>query len=188
MAKVKLAPAIQAIHGRVGTMVFKRWEDQEIVGPVPDRSKVVASANQLAQQDKFRLATIYGKASFADPVTKELYAGVADGRGIPVFALMVADFLNPPVVDQIDLSAYTGKAAEKIRTRVSDDFEVAAVSVAIRAQGGAVLEQGVAVKGADGLTWTYTTTTALQEGQAVSIEVAATDTPGNTTTKTQARA
>jgi hypothetical protein len=188
MAKVKLAPALEAIHGHVGTMLFKRWHNEEIVGKLPDRTGIVPSANQLAQQEKFRLAAIYGKAAMADPETKQLYTDVAQSRGVPVFALMVADFLNPPAIDEIDLSAYTGKAAEKIRARVSDDLEVTGVTLAIRAQGGAVLEQAPAVKGADGLTWTYTTTTALQEGQAVVIEVTATDKPGNVTSKSQNRA
>jgi hypothetical protein len=188
MAKVKLAPAVEAIHGHVGSMLFKRWENEEIVGKMPDRTGIVPTANQLVQQNKFRLAALYGKTGMADPQTKELYATAAAGRGVPVFALMVADFLNAPAVDEIDLSAYTGKVGEKIRARVSDDFEVASVSVVIRAQDGAVVEQGAAVKGADGLTWTYTTTTALQAGQAVSIEVTATDKPGNTNTRTQARA
>jgi hypothetical protein len=188
MAKVKLAPAVEAIHGHVGTMLFKRWEQQEIVGKMPDRTGIVPTANQAAQQDKFRLAAVYGKSAMADPVTKQLYADAADSRGVPVFALMVADFLNAPAVDEIDLSGYTGKAAEPIRVRASDDLEVTAVSVVIRAQSGEVLERGAAIKGADGLTWTYTTTTALQAGQAVSIEVTATDKPGNTSTRTQARA
>ena len=187
MAKVKLAPAVESIRGHVGNMLFKRWEHQEIVGKLPDRSGIVASANQLAQQNKFRLATVYGKACMADPDTKQPYQDKADSRGVPAFALMVADFLNAPVVDEIDLSAYTGKAAEHIRVRVSDDLEVTGVAMTITAQGGAVLETGAAVKGADGLTWTYTTTTALAEGQAVVIGVAATDKPGNVATKTQAR-
>jgi len=187
MAKVKLAPAVESIRGHVGNMLFKRWEGQEIVGKLPDRSAIVASADQLAQQEKFRLATVYGKACMADPETKQPYEDKADSRGVPAFALMVADFLNAPVVDEIDLSAYTGKVGEKIRVRVSDDLDVTGVTMKITAQSGEVLETGAAVKGADGLTWTYTTTTALSEGQAVAISVAATDKPGNVTTKTKAR-
>ena len=76
----------------------------------------------------------------------------------------------------------------KIVVRTSDDIQVAGVNVAIRDQDGAVLEQGAAVKDAGGATYTYTATTALQAGQAVSIEVTATDLPGNSTTRIQARA
>jgi hypothetical protein len=169
-------------------MVFKRWEGHEIVGKMPDRTGIVPTANQLAQQDKFRLAALYGKAAMADPDTKQVYEDAAARKGIPVFALTVGDFLNAPAVNEIDLSGYTGKANEPIRIRASDDVEVSGVSVAIRDQEGAVLEQSAAVKAAGSLTWTYTTTTALEAGQAVSIEVTATDLPGHTTTRTQARA
>jgi len=154
---------------------------------MPDRTGIVATANQVAQQDKFRLAALYGKAALADPDTKQVYEDAAARKGIPVFALTLGDFLNAPAVDEIDLSGYSGKANEPIRIRASDDVEVSGVSVAIRDQGGAVLEHGVAAKAAGSLSWTYTTTTALQAGQAVSIEVSATDLPGHTTTRTQAK-
>ena len=106
MAKVKLSPALEAIHGHVGEMVFKRFAGHEIVGKMPDRTGIVPSANQLAQQDKFRLAALYGKAVLADPETKQVYQDAAARKGIPAFALTVADFLNAPAVDEIDLSAY----------------------------------------------------------------------------------
>jgi hypothetical protein len=60
------------------------------------------------------------------------------------------------------------------------------VAVAIRKADGTVLEQGAAVAGSDSL-WTYTVTTALPAGQAVMIEVNATDRPGHKTTKSQTK-
>jgi hypothetical protein len=187
MAKVKLNPALDAIHGHVGDLVFKRFAGQEIVGKMPDRTGIVSSADQLAQQDKFRLAALYGKAVLADPQSKQVYEDAAARKGIPVFALTVGDFLNAPAIDEIDLSAYTGKTGDVIRVHASDDMEVKGVTVAIRAQGGAVLEEGVAVWSPATASWTYTTTTDLTQGQAVSIEVNATDRPGHKTTKSQAR-
>ena len=100
----------------------------------------------------------------------------------------MGDFLNNPAVDEIDLSAYTGKAAEVIRIRASDDVEVKGVTVTIRAQGGEVLEEGPAVWTPANASWTYTTTTALEQGQAVSIDVTASDRPGHKGLKTEERA
>ena len=99
--------------------------------------------------------------------------------------LRVGDFLNAPVVEQIDVSAYNGKAGDTLRITASDDFEVAGVEVAIHDTGGAVLEHGAATA-ADGV-WNYVTTADLPPGQPVSIEVPATDRPGHKITKTQAR-
>jgi hypothetical protein len=95
MAKVTLNPVIEAIRGKVGDLVFKRWEDHEIVGRMPDRTGIVPTPDQLAQQDKFRLAALYGKAVLADPDSKQLYEDVAARRGLPAFALSVGDFLTP---------------------------------------------------------------------------------------------
>jgi hypothetical protein len=58
MAKVTLNPAIEAIQGKVGYFVFKRWEGEEIVAKMPDRTGIVPTENQLAQMEKFRLAAL----------------------------------------------------------------------------------------------------------------------------------
>ncbi len=183
MAKVVLNPVLEAIHGKVGDLVFRRINSQEFVGKVPDRTGVVATANQLAQQEQFRLAVFYGKAVMADAEAKAVYEQAAARKGQPVFALTVGDFLNEPAVEEIDLSGYAGQIGDVIRVRASDDVEVSGVTVTIRDTGGAVLEQGAAVLAAG--RWSYTATTALAQGQSVSIEVSATDRPGHQATKTQ---
>lgn len=188
MARVKLNPTLESIQGKVGDLVFKRFEGEEIVCRIPDRTGIVPTANQLAQMEKFRLATVYGKSVLADAAARAVYEDAAAKKGLPVFSVTVADFLNAPLVDEINLAAYAGKIGDKISVRASDDVEVSGVSVAIRAQGGAVLEEGPAVITAGTGTWTYTATTDLAQGQAVSIEVSATDRPGHVASKTQNRA
>ena len=94
MAKVKLNPTFEAIQGKVGELVYKRWEGEEIVSRMPDRTAIVATPNQLAQQERFRLAAVYGKAALADPESRELYEDMAGKRGIPVFAVTLSDFLT----------------------------------------------------------------------------------------------
>lgn len=151
----------------------------------PDMSGVTPTAAQAAHRQRFKLATLYGSTVLADPQKKAVDEATAKAKGIPVFAVSVADFLNAPVVDQIDVSAYTGQAGETIRITASDDFEDTGVAVAIHATTGAVLEQGAATAAGDGNSWNYVTTTALSPGQQVSIEVSATDRPGHKTTKAQ---
>jgi hypothetical protein len=171
----------------VGDLIFKRWEGEDIVSKMPNRTGIVPTANQLAQMEKFRLAALYGKAVLADAETRAIYEDASDRKGIPAFALSVGDFLNAPAVDEINLESYTGQTGEVIRVRASDDMEVKGVTVAIRAQGGGLLEEGPATWAAATATWNYTTTTNLTPGQAVSIEVSATDRPGHKTSKTQTR-
>ena len=120
-------------------------------------------------------------------MTGALYRARTEAKGQPVFSVAVADFFNEPVVDEIDLSAYTGKTGEIIRGRASDDFGVVGIGVAIRDSDNKVLEQGAATAASDG-AWTYTTTMNLPAGQQVVIEVSSTDRPGHKGTKTQAKA
>jgi hypothetical protein len=188
MAKVKLNPTLEAIQGKIGDLVYKRYHHEEIVSRMPDRTGIVPTADQLAQREKFRLAALYGKAALADPQSRTVYEDVAARKGEPVFAVTVADFLNAPAVEEIDLARYTGRSGEPIIIRASDDVEVRGVSVSIRDQQGAVLEQGPALWTPANAVWSYTTTTALAQGQSVSIEVTAADRPGHKTTKTQSRA
>ncbi len=185
MAKVKLSPALTKASGKLGNVVFRRYHDEVVMSPRPDFSGHTPTPGQAAQQQRFKLAALYGKAVLADPVKKAVYETKAQARGIPAFALTVADFLHAPAVEEIDLSGYTGKAGETIRITASDDFEVAGVEVGITAADGTVLEQGPATAN-DGV-WNYVTTTALPDGQQVTIEVTATDRPGHKTSKMQTK-
>jgi hypothetical protein len=87
MAKINLNPALEAIHGKIGDLVFKRFCGSEIVTRMPDRTGIVPSANQLAQMQKFRLAALYGTAVRTDPVSKQIYEDASVQKGIPAFAL-----------------------------------------------------------------------------------------------------
>lgn len=61
MAKVKLNPILEQIRGQVGDLVFKRYGDETIISRKPDMSDLEPSAAQLAAQNRFRQAALYGK-------------------------------------------------------------------------------------------------------------------------------
>lgn len=175
-------------HGKMGNVVFRKHGNEHIMAhtPIIDENRT-PTPNQAAHRARFKLATIYGSAVLADPARKAVYAPKAREKGITVFALCIADFLHPPSVNNIDLSAYTGKTGETITIQASDEVEVTGVAVRILDTTGAVLEQGPATSADNGRNWTYATTTDLPVGQPVSIEVTASDLPGNKGTKTQNR-
>jgi hypothetical protein len=100
--------------------------------------------------------------------------------------LAIADFLNPPEINDVDLSGYTGKAGEKIRVKAIDDFEVQSVSVTISQLDGQELESGNAlaqpsVKG-EPADWVYQTQAAVAP-QTVAVRVTVEDRAGNRTNK-----
>lgn len=176
MAHVKLNPILEQIRGAVGDLVFKRYEDRVVLSRKPDPSGKPATPAQAAHRERFRQATVYGRLALADPKARTFYAGVAEDRHTPVFALTIADFFRAPTVHEIDLSAYTGKVGDVIGVTATDNVEVVRVEVTVSAADGALVETGEAAL--DGGHWRYVATAALPANTDVRIGVRAYDRPG----------
>src|SRR3954471_13601 len=98
-------------EGVFGNVVFAKHKPGVKIGRKrPTRTKP-ATAGEAANRDKFRLAVLWAKAVWAHrPELKTKYNAAAQlkhGRG---FELAKADYLRPPVIKDVDLTAYTGKA------------------------------------------------------------------------------
>src|SRR5581483_8258437 len=91
--------------------------------------------------------------------------------------LVAADFLNPPVVEEIDASEYEGQPGGLIRVIATDDVEVVSVGVAIRTASGVLVEDGSATK-LHGV-WRYVATGAAPAGAPLVITATAKDRPGH---------
>ena len=97
-----------------------------------------------------------------------------------MLSLMVADFLNPPVIDEIDLGCYDGQAGSIIQIRATDDFEVSCVEVLICSASGDRIEAGPAARRSrNSACWVYKATTSVTPGISVRVEATAMDRPGN---------
>lgn len=179
MAKVKLNPVLEQFRGQVGDLVFKHYGDEVIVGRKPDRSGIQPTEAQLEHQKRFRQAVLYGRLVMADPVKKKVYDQAAKVKGKPLFSLTVADFFNAPVVDEVDLSNYSGASGDPIVIQAHDDFKVTRLLVAVSDANGQEIENGEAMENppASG-RWVYTTTNAVPQGTIVRIAVTANDQPG----------
>jgi hypothetical protein len=168
----------------VGDLVFKRRGDEVVISRKADRSGYEPTAAQLAQQERFRMATLYGKMVMADPDERALYEEAAAAEaGASAYNLMVADFLRAPSVEAVDVSGYGGETGDEIVVQVSDDFDVASVQVALEDDAGAALEGGEATEDPpESGRWVYTATTAVATGTTVRIAVTALDRPGGAAT------
>ena len=91
--------------------------------------------------------------------------------------MIVEDFLRPPVVDEIDTSAYTGATGDPIVIRAHDDVEVTGVTVTLF-DGDTELESGPAAP--DEWRWRYEAQTDVPAGTEVTASAVAMDRPGNT--------
>ncbi|MBI2757380.1 MAG: hypothetical protein HYX49_01735 [Chloroflexi bacterium] len=181
MAKVKLNPVLEQIRGQVGDLVFKRYGDEMVVGRKSDRTGLQPTEAQLEHQERFRQAVLYGRLVMADPQKKASYEQAAKAKGKPLFSLTIADFFNAPVVDEVDLSAYTGAAGDPIVVRAHDDFKVTSLRVNVSNAGGQEIESGEAEETpAKSGRWVYTASTAVPAGTNVRIAVTVSDQPGGT--------
>lgn len=81
-----------------------------------------------------------------------------------------------PVVDDVDLSAYTGVEGDAIVVRAHDDFQVTRLHLYVSNANGKTIESGDALETtANSGLWVYTATTAVPEGTNVGIAVTVSD-------------
>ena len=154
----------------------------------PDMRGIVPTAGQLDQRQRFRLATVYSRMAFADPATRSLYAEAAAERRKPILAVMIADFLHAPSIDEVDVSAYEGTIGSPIYVCARDDFLVQTVQIKIMDTNRQVLESGFAEIEAGTGRWKYTGQTNISAAGYIRIQALVTDCPGNVTDKETTRA
>jgi hypothetical protein len=180
MAKSKNNVVTFGLSGKVGDLlIFRQVDGKTIVSKISERTKQ-ASEKQLAQQRRFKEGIIYAKTATVDPETADIYASLAVKKKRPAFNVAVADFLNVPEIENIDLSNYFGTPNDTIKVTVNDDVMVKEVHVCIINADGSLVEEGDAVADASGYVWTYT---AVQNNDSLDgdkIVVAISDLPGNT--------
>lgn len=180
MAESKNNIITHGLSGKVGDiLVFSQRNGKTIVSKTPQK-KAITSDKVKEQMGKFQQATIYAKAALQDASLKDQYAQqAARKKGVTAYNVAVADMLQAPKIEQIDLSGYTGQIGDTIRVRAYDDFKVASVTVHIYNADGSLVEEGNAVE--NGLDWVYTATQMNADLSGDKIVVRATDIPNNLT-------
>ncbi|MCO4305008.1 hypothetical protein [Riemerella anatipestifer] len=178
MAESKNNIITHGLSGKVGDLIiFSQRNGKTIVSKVPQKADR-NSTKQLEHQQKFQKAVLYAKNALLDPSLKEVYTTEAAKKdGITPYNIAVADLLNAPKIEKIDLSSYTGKKGDLIKVQVYDDYKVEQVSVHIYNQDGSLVEEGTATP--QGLDWVYTTKANNEELSGDKIIIRATDTPAN---------
>ena len=180
MAKVGNNLITTRLSGMLGDqIVFRTRGTKTYVATAPTRHEGPPTEQQLQHRHQFQEAIVYGKNVNANPEQKELYEQAAK-ENQTAFNVAVADFMKAPHIDEIDLSQYTGQQGDQIRVRAVDDFMVAGVTVGIYAPDGSLIEEGAAVKQANGLDWLYAAAQQNSNLHGSKIVIRANDLPGNT--------
>lgn len=185
MAESKNNIITHGLSGKVGDLiVFSQRNGKTIVSKAPKEKTKEDTQKQKDQQQRFQRAVLYAKAVLNDPDRKELYDADADqANGVSTYNVAVADLLNAPKIEKIDLSGYTGKKGDIIRITATDDFKVASVTVRIDNADGSLVEEGSALD--SGFEWLYTAVANNADLSGGKITIKATDNPANLTEKSQ---
>lgn len=185
MAESKNNIVTHGLSGKVGDiLVFSQRNGKTIVSRAPRERTTEPSPRQKEQTVKFQQAVIYAKAAMQDDVKKEMYSAAANPeKGVSAYNVAVADLLNAPHIEEINLSNYNGNIGDTIIVRATDDFQVATVRVIINKADGSLVEQGNAVL--EGVLWVYTATVENSNLAGDKITIQATDIPDNLTEKTE---
>lgn len=183
--KVTLNRSIESLSGKLDDWVYRRVGDQVIVAARADPTTKKASSKQQAGRQRFADARAYAKEVMADPRKREIYIRLGKLTGRQPDKLLTSDFLTPPQIARVDLTAYHGRAGDPIYVLAFDDIEVVSVEVALQNAAGATWETGAAR--IDHGVWCYRTHAAAPAGERISVVVTARDRPGNATTATVPR-
>lgn len=156
MAKIENNIFLYGVAGMVGhQMVIRQTGQGAVMAVAPRASDKQPTPAQQAQQEKFRLAVMYGKGAAG----MQEYKDVAKSRGVSSFNVATADFLHPPEVTSIDLAGYTGKQGDTIEVRASDDVAVKKVGIVVLGDQNLIVEKGNMVQSdKDKTLWTYVAT------------------------------
>jgi hypothetical protein len=171
MAKIELNAAVGAIRGKIDGWVYRQHHGQTVVQPHRTLKMREPTAAQHNQRERFRAAQAYAAGVLANPLRRLEYQKLGVERKRPPNTLLVANFLTPPVIEQVELSEYAGGRGEPIWIVATDAIEVVDVTVSIRGADVTVIESGPAAK--DHGVWVYRTTTAIPAGVPRQIAVTA---------------
>ncbi len=183
MARLKENIIIKGLSGRVGKrFIFKQYGDKTIVSAYPDMSRVKLSAKQKRENNRFRKAVVYAKSQMSDPDSKAAYKAKAIGLQKP-HNVAIADFYNPPVIDNVDVSISEAGQADRIFIDARDDFMVTKVEVEITDTDQSRKEIGEAQQINEG-RWLYVVREVYPSAKGLTIHARVWDKPGNCTVKT----
>jgi len=165
--------------GRVGDIVFRNYNGKSVMAKRPDCSKVIKTALQWENMNKFAKAVKYGLFVMANHVLSEYYR--MKRPDLSPFHAAISDYLTRPIIESVDVRKYKGHPGDVVTISAWDKWNIEGVGVVIFNAIGDIIEFGAAVpKEFSGNTeWDYTATVENIDYKSSRILVRAKDRPGN---------
>ena len=179
MAKAKLTPSVEHIHGQVGSFVYKSRYGVNIIAQKPDHVTQPNTPAQQAAKGSFTDAADYAKGAMANPQLHAAYMAEAKIQKSSPNAVAIKDWMTAPTVKLVDLSHYSKQVGDVIYVKAIDDFQVTGVHVSIEDSAHAAIESGAAVFDMPSNAWKYTVTVDATAKGTVTVTASAMDNPGN---------
>ncbi|MGA3014547.1 MAG: hypothetical protein ABSD71_11010 [Bacteroidales bacterium] len=165
--------------GRVGDIVLRNYNGKSVMAKRPDCSKVIKSALQWENMNKFAKAVKYGLFVMANHVLCEYYR--MKRPDLSPYHAAISDYLSRPVIERVDVREYKGHPGNVVTVSAWDKWNIEGVGVVIFNAIGDIIEFGAAVpKEFSGNTeWEYMATIENADYKSSRILVKVTDKPGN---------
>ena len=142
------------IYGRIGNLIFRRWNNKSVVSAAPNYSKRKWSKAQTDNRMRFRDAMAFAKEAMKDPVKRAYYRKKAKQMQT-AWNVAVQEYMMKPEINDIDISGYKGRKGNMVLVKMRNDFRVAAAIITILSAQGIVIESGQAVRIPGSSTWVY---------------------------------
>lgn len=159
-------------------VMLKQRRGQIIMTILPVKPAREPSTKQTVVRERLKLAAKYGNVVRNDPALAAEYAPKAR-KGMSVYRQAVNNFLKPPVIREVNTSAYHGKPGEKISVTTLNDFKLTSVTVEIIDLNGIVVEEGKCEFVLPSGNYEYTATRKLSPHKGTTVLAKATDLPGH---------
>ena len=182
MSKIDNNPLLKGARGMLGNTMYYREVDGQIQMANKPKKRKFFTPRQEAVQTEFLKARNYAKKQIGNDDFKKLYAEGITTKLKSAYAVAVSDYLNAPVIDLIDTTAYKGNPGDLIEVEARDDFRVTEVKVEVTDGDGNLIEAGSATPAEIKDTWVYEATVANPSVAGTVIKAIAFDRPGNVTT------
>jgi hypothetical protein len=177
MPKINQNIIMQGLVGMLGnSIVLRKHGNSTIMTIAPKKSSTPPTENQLTRRAKFKEAVAYAQAQLKDERSKAIYQTKATTVRT-AYHIALADYMNAPVVHEINIGKGMTRKGDIIEVRASDDFEVMAVTLYFLAADAQILHTAPASLTALNELWKYILPQSIAKVQ--SIKAVATDRAGN---------
>ena len=95
MAKVRLNPLIQGLHGKIGDLIFRRSTNGEtVVYMAPEKAESKAPKEPGSPSHPFTNAHVYARSAMADPEMKAYYEQEGRRKRTSAYSLAFSSYLK----------------------------------------------------------------------------------------------